>query len=226
MKKLILILYGLLVFGFLWSCEPEPNEGEPIGQPLPVPTEPIPVPTEPIPVPQEPSVPTDTPQNSLSYPWRMVVQSVDNYEGGEYNVSFKDVLLGNTLPNGISTSNTTFFKLDSTSNKMEIKLTQGLDGWTIWEAYGFYPIIWEFTYEKTPDSLKFEGLANIWLSECDIPEGSNMVNRFYFGGSADKTRTDKYVGRYVWSETYETGTCIKIEGEMEVIRSMSSYPVY
>lgn len=91
-------------------------------------------------------------------------------------------------------------------------------GWTLWEAYGFYPITWEFTYEKTPDSIQIEGFANMGLSICELPEGSNLINRFYFSGTADANSPDKYAGTYVWSETFEKGTCIWIEGDMEVLK--------
>lgn len=204
MKSYLFILLGLIVSGLFAGCEPEPNYADPKSL------------ARPDPIPQNTASPSDDWNDTYAYEWKMVVKSVDSFVGGTYNAAFKDVLLGNTLTNGISTTNTTYFYMYPESSKVKIKLIHM--GWTLWEAYGFYPIIWEFTYEKTPDFIKLEGFANMGLSICELPEGSNLINRFYFSGTADSNSRDKYLGTYVWSETYENGTCIWIEGDMEVLK--------
>lgn len=196
MKAVFFIQLIILIPGLYWSCEPEPPVTRGATQlinPLPG---------------TNPNAP------KVNYEWSMVVKSVDNFVGDSSNIPFKDILLGNTLSSGISTTNTTYFRIYPDSDKMELFLDHA--GWTLWEAHGFYPITWEFKYLRTSHTLEFEGFANIGLSNCVLPEGSTLINRFHFiGGSQD---SGPYTGRFVWEETFETGTCVRIEGDMLVYR--------
>lgn len=169
--------------------------------------------------PNQPN-PTVTSPPSRSFEWIMVVKSVDSFVGGASNANFKNILLGIDLPNGLTTTSISHFNLNPDSDKVELMLQEPVD-WTLWTAHGFYPITWEFTYLKTVDTMELEGFANMGLSDCEMPEGSTLVNRYYFSGVSDGTSEDKYVGRYLWEEAYETGTCIRIEGEMEVLKEVN-----
>lgn len=195
MKRVAFLLLGFIVSTFYWSCESEPNSV------------------------QELDFNHQDPVTSVeddAYEWKMVIKSVDSFVGGPTNATFIDILLGNPIPSDIFTTNITYFNMDPESNEVELELLHG--GWTIWEANGFYPITWKFEYKKTSTTLELKGYANIGLSNCELPEGSTLVNRFYFNGKAKEITSDKYIGRYVWSETYETGTCIWVEGDMKVLR--------
>lgn len=208
MKKYVYLLTSVLVISFYWGCEPESTDFVPVAAPT----------DDEVPDLIGDSVvdPTDDSQVNRYYNWKMVVHTVDNFEGDPSNTAFINVLLGNTLSNGISTYNTTYFKLHPSNQMLELQLLHM--GWTLWEAYGFYPIEWKFKYLKTESTFQLEGIANLGLSFCEIPEGANLVNRFYFSGNVDETNPNKFIGTYVWSETYETGTCVKISGKMEVLK--------
>tara|TARA_R100000935_G_scaffold42381_1_gene64220 strand:+ start:232 stop:615 length:384 start_codon:yes stop_codon:yes gene_type:complete len=107
-------------------------------------------------------LPDDEPSFNFYYNWKMVVNTFDSYNGIEQDKAFINILLGETLPNGIETTNTTYFGLKPYTNELKLKLQHY--GWALWEAYGHYPIIWKFNFSQTEETFELEGLANLGSS--------------------------------------------------------------
>lgn len=159
-----------------------------------------------------------TSSNYSNYEWKMVVNTVDSYYGTESEKVYIDILLGKPIPSGIYTTNTTYFGISPNSNNAYLKLPHY--GWSLWEANGFYPIEWDFHYALTENQFELEGFANMALTYCEDAEGALITNRFYFKGDLDTkvNEVSKYSGTFKWEESYESGICISIEGQMDVIR--------
>jgi hypothetical protein len=154
------------------------------------------------------------------YNWKMVVNTVEKFKGEPHDEAFINVLLGNRLSNGIETTNTTYFNLRKNTNKLDLYLQNY--GWTLWEAYGFYPIKWDFSFTQKGNTFELEGLANIGLGNCQQAiDGILLSNRFHFKGTLQTCSNQqllRFNGTYKWEETYKSGICISIEGNMDVIK--------